>query len=61
MLIKAIYEPDKRECFINTDFIVDIFPYDDKSYIMYSIDNERGGYVISKDQFYTLCKKMKGD
>ena len=49
-MTKAIYEPTGQECYVNLDFVVDIFPHDN-GYIAYTFDNERGGYIISKEDF----------
>lgn len=51
MIIKAIY--DKQECYLNTDYVVDIFPKGDK-FIAYTLDNCRGGYIITKEDLEKL-------
>lgn len=50
MLLKAYCETDKSQCYINTDYVVDVF-IKDKTYIAYTIDNERGGYSLSEEEF----------
>ena len=49
-MVKAIYEPTKQSCYVNIDFVVDVYPYEN-GYIAYTFDNERGGYIISKEEF----------
>ena len=50
MFCKAKYENDP--CYLNMDFVVDIFPNNDyqQSYTAYTFDNERRGYIIKKDE-----------
>lgn len=50
MLLKAYCETDKSQCYINTDYVVDVF-IKDKTYIAYTIDNDRGGYSLSEEEF----------
>lgn len=50
-MLKAIYKGTNQECWVNMDFVVDAFPYGDKSVIAYTFDNERDGYLISKLNF----------
>lgn len=52
MIIKALY--DDKPCFLNADYIVDIFQENFNSYIAYTLDNEREGYVISAETFERL-------
>lgn len=63
MFIKATYIDTNEECFINSDYIVDIFVneqllelVDGKTYryVAYTFDNERRGYAIGKDDFIRL-------
>ena len=49
-MLKAVYEPTDEQCFINMDFVVDVFIKDGK-YTAYTFDNERGGYIIKKSDF----------
>ena len=49
MIIRALY--DDKPCYLNADYIVDIFQEDFNSYIAYTLDNERQGYVIGKEDF----------
>jgi len=64
MFIEAIHIDTREQCYVNTDFIVDIFkkrvPQNylhnedygtNTQYIAYTFDNERGGYAISKLDF----------
>lgn len=53
MIIKALY--DNEPCFLNTDYVVDIFK-DGKGYIAYVLDVERKGYHISKEDVERLIK-----
>ena len=52
MIIPATYNYD--ECYINTNYIIDIFPthkgiYD--TYTAFVLDDCREGYIISKEVF----------
>ena len=57
MLIKAVYEDRRRPCFVNMDYVIDVFPHGD-DFIAYTFDNERGGYIIKKRDF---DEWMKGE
>ena len=53
-MVRAIYEETNEVCFVNIDFVVDIFPVKDPfgniiKYRAYTFDNERGGYLIDKE------------
>ena len=50
-MIKAIYKETGKSCWINTDYIVDVFPYDVGRVIAYTFDNERGGYIMDLYDF----------
>lgn len=52
-MVEAIYEPTGDKCFLGMDYVIDVFPHKD-GYIAYTIDLERGGYIISKDEFNRL-------
>lgn len=67
MFIEATYVETGEQCYVNTDFIVDIFIKKvhqnflgtNKTevvtqYIAYTFDNERRGYAISKEDFEKL-------
>lgn len=56
MLIPATY--NNIPCYINTDFILDVFEKDGK-YIAYTFDNERGGYAIKKTVFDKFLKEVE--
>ena len=70
MFLKAIYIDTNEECYVNTDFIVDIF-IKSKSFhlinetvykhIAYTFDNELRGYAISKADFERLLKEERED
>lgn len=49
-MLKAIYEPTDEPCFVNMDYVVDVF-IEDGQYIAYTFDNERGAYIIEKSDF----------
>lgn len=55
-MLEAIYEPTGQKCYVGMDYVIDVFPHKD-GYIAYTIDLERGGYIISKEEF----NKWKGD
>ena len=48
MIVKAIYEPTGNQCYINLDYVVDVLPQADGRLFAYTIDSERGAYVISQ-------------
>lgn len=45
MIVKAIYMPTGKECYLNTDYIVDIFK-ENGWHIAYVLDDGRGGYFL---------------
>lgn len=49
-MIKAVYEPTKQECWLNMDFVVDVFDRGAKV-IAFTLDDERGGYLIDRKDF----------
>ena len=48
--IKALYD-EKEPCYINLDFIVDVFPHGRDKWIAYTFDDDRQGYVITDKDF----------
>lgn len=67
MFIEATYVETGEQCYVNTDFVVDIFVERRHlnylgtdttkivtQYIAYTFDNERRGYAISKEDFEKL-------
>ena len=58
MFIKAIHIDTRERCYINTDFIVDIFKGTNAQYVAYTFDNERGGYAISKSDFEKVLSEL---
>ena len=50
MIIKAIYKHDQVHCYLNTDYVVDVFEEQGK-YIAYTLDNDRDGYEITEEDF----------
>lgn len=46
MIIPAVY--DGKNCYLNTDYIVDIFCTNGE-FIAYTLDTQRNGYVIDID------------
>lgn len=49
MLLKATY--DGHDCYINSDYIVDVFDIDKPEVKVYTIDLERGTYKMTKAEF----------
>lgn len=49
-MLKAIYEPTKQECWVNMDFVVDVFHAANKVKA-YTFDNEHEGYLIDRKDF----------
>ena len=58
MIIKASY--DKKPCFLNTDYILDVFE-DDGKYKAYTLDVERDGYEIEPEEFKKWISKTNED
>ncbi len=57
MLIKAVYEETKQECWVSEFFIADIFRDNQiNKYRAYTMDNERGGYLIDEQDFKRLLE-----
>lgn len=54
MIIKATYNGES--CFLNTDYIVDIFK-DGKGYVAYILDTERKGYHITQEDLGKLMEE----
>ena len=51
MIVKAIYKPTGEECYVNMDYVVDIFPIEGRNdYVAYTFDNDRDGYIISQEE-----------
>lgn len=50
MILKAKYADREKYpiCYVNTDFIVDVFEHKG-NYIAYTFDNERCGYIIERE------------
>ena len=46
--VKAIY--DGKDCLLNMDYVMDVFP-DDMFYKAYTMDFDRGEYYIRKPEF----------
>jgi len=59
MIVKAEYEETHEPCFVNMDYVIDVFPHKN-GYLAYTFDNERRGYVISKSDFENFMDKMNG-
>lgn len=53
MIVKAKY--DGEPCYLNTNYVVDIFP-NGKYYTAYVLDVERKGYTISKEVLDEIIK-----
>ena len=58
MFIKAIYEPTKEKCYINTDYIIEVYPKVGR-YLAYTFDNEREGYYIEQTDFDRYMEQNK--
>ena len=58
MMLKAIYQGDKRKCYVNGDFIVDAFPFlgNGEQILAYTYDNDRTGYIIDKEEWDKFIK-----
>lgn len=62
--IKAIYEPTNEDCYVSLECIIDLFYVkgNDTQFRAYTIDNERGAYLIDKaeiDMFLIKHKEKK--
>ena len=60
MFIKAIYEPTKEKCYINTDYIIEVYPKVGR-YLAYTFDNEREGYFIEQTDFDRYMSEQNKD
>lgn len=60
MFIKAIYEPTKEKCYINTDYIIEVYPKVGR-YLAYTFDNEREGYYIEQTDFDRYMSEQNKD
>lgn len=49
-MIKAVYEPTKQTCWLNMDYVVDVFEMPN-SVKAFTFDNERDGYLIDKADY----------
>lgn len=49
MILKAKY--DNHDCYINSDYIMDVFDLDKPEVKAYCIDFDRGAYLIKQDEF----------
>lgn len=58
MFIQAIYEPTKEKCYVNTDYVIEIYPKVGR-YLAYTFDNERQGYLIDKAEFDKFLEEQK--
>lgn len=58
MIIRALY--DDKPCYLNADYIVDIFPQSGL-YVAYTLDNEREGYILTEDDFNRLLNYKNDD
>ena len=55
-IIKAKYKPTKEECWVNMDYVLDVF---DKGVTVqaYTFDNERDAYIINRKDFDEWLQK----
>lgn len=56
--IKATY--DRKPCLLNMDYVMDIFP-DREDYKAYTMDFDRGEYMIDKAEFEKWQKKAESE
>ena len=58
MILKAKYaEVNGEECYLNTNYVVDVFNEDDNTVAMTTIDMDRGVYFVSKSDLYRWVKE----
>lgn len=55
-MIKAIYEETKESCYVNMNYVIDVFPYNFNQYRAYTFDNERHAYLIDREDFENYLK-----
>lgn len=58
MFIKAVYADTKQDCYVNTDYVLDIFKRTDGNYDFFTFDNERGAYIIDENEFNKALNKL---
>ena len=56
--IKAIY--NRKPCLLNMDYVMDIFP-NGEDYKAYTMDFDRGEYLIDKAEFDKWQKKSESE
>lgn len=56
MLIKAKY--DGEPCYLNVDYVVDVFVEKDGTIHAYTLDADRHGYEIDDKDFKRMVKKL---
>lgn len=54
--LKATYEPTKEECWVNMDYVLDVFHHG-KEVQAYTFDNERDAYLIDRTDFNEWLEK----
>lgn len=59
-LVRAIYKRSGEACYVNMDFVVDVFD-NGSEMLAYTWDADRGGYVISRHDFDAYLKKEGGE
>ena len=59
-MLKAIYEPTKRSCWVNMDYVIDVFDAANKVRV-YTFDNEREGYLIDRTDFEQWVRELPPD
>ncbi len=50
-MVKALYELTKAECWVNMDYVIDVFQSRGTTVKAYTFDNERGAYLIDQAEF----------
>ena len=51
MFIETYYSEDKTKAWLNSDYIIDVIDNNDGTVTAYVADEERGGYVFSKEKW----------
>ena len=49
-MLRAIYEPTKEKCWVNMDYVIDVFDRANKVRA-FTFDNEREGYLIDRADY----------
>ena len=58
-MLKAIYEETNEKCYVNMNYVIDVFQHNFTQYKAYTFDNERHAYIIDKEDFENYLKSIE--